>query len=588
MREADFLEALVCGFLVALSAALFVEYFGIADFGPQMFGIFIGGLALINFAILFLIAWPFRFSGVFVFFVIIMILGYAAYGPYASYLRGPMSQISESLSDMPEMAEKQMHCLMLIFTNPMAYQRECVFTKPRKLSEEKPEDFGLEITNFEIQPPEKEIYAGMPLQIWMTLENKGDYDATNVLINTDGGEYEVCENLKVLNASTHGHYSDRIKKGTNHYFSLTGRINDPWDEKVKCTYAKNKMVIGGTIKTTYSYNYKTESYLEIEAIRNTNETTPNFKVESAKVKAAPANILMYTFIPFIWEGAEGGFREGIIPVSLKNERKRGKIIFRGKYVHDNKLLAKDMISTGLKETYCNLVCETPACIAECVYSFMEEKNRRKYDHCAIVDSNGKEVDRLKDLNENECENTKIWANSSINGTYTGCFVYRKIDAKSQETCKEKGGKWDNTENVCVKLDKIEDIASEDLCKSLKTEIFYRVYGKYERSNYDQITVYVVGEEAKNYINLSCDKNAQNIVMCTNYGNDKVKLTWLNDDVDLNSGDVKLVYSGVKISLAGWPNKNRLKLNFGIKANATYRVEIERTNRLQIDNPHYTD
>jgi len=123
---------------------------------------------------------------------------------------------------------------------------------------------------------------------------------------------------------------------------------------------------------------------------------------------------------------------------------------------------------------------------------------------------------------------------------------------------------------------------------LKTEIFYRMYGKYERSNYDQITVYVVGEEAKNYINLSCDKNAQNIVMCTNYGNDKVKLTWLNNDLDLNSGDVKLVYSGVKISLAGWPNKNRLKLNFGIKANATYRVEIERTDRLQIDNPHYTD
>ncbi|MCD6274462.1 MAG: tripartite tricarboxylate transporter TctB family protein [Candidatus Aenigmarchaeota archaeon] len=587
MREADFLEALVCGFLVALSAALFVEYFGIADFGPQMFGIFIGGLALINFGILFLIAWPFRFSGVFVFFVIIMILGYAAYGPYASYLRGPMKQISESLSDMPEMAEKQMHCLMLIFTNPMAYQKECVLVKPRKLSEEKPENFGLEITNFEIQPPKKEIYAGMPLQIWMTLENKGDYDATNVLINSDGGEYEVCENLKVLNASAHGHYSDRIKKGTNHYFSLRGKINDPWDEKVKCTYAKNKMVIGGTIKTTYSYDYKTESYLEIEAIRNTNETTPNFRVESAKVKAAPANILMYTFVPFIWEGAEGSFREGIISVSLKNERKRGKIIFRGKYVHDSKLLAKDMISTALKETYCNLVCETPACIAECVYSFMEEKNR-KYDHCAIVDSNGKELDKLKDLNENECENTKIWVNSSIDGTYTGCFVYRKIDAKSQEKCKEKGGKWDNTENVCVKLDKIEDIVSEDLCKSLKTEIFYRVYGKYERSNYDQITVYVVGEEAKNYINLSCDKNAQNIVMCTNYGEDKVKLTWLNDDLDLNSGDVKLVYSGIKISLAKWPNKNRLKLNFGIKANATYRVEMERTDRLQIDNPHYTD
>jgi len=124
-------------------------------------------------------------------------------------------------------------------------------------------------------------------------------------------------------------------------------------------------------------------------------------------------------------------------------------------------------------------------------------------------------------------------------------------AKSQEKCKEKGGKWDNTENVCVKLDKIEDIVSEDLCKSLKTEIFYRVYGKYERSNYDQITVYVVGEEAKNYINLSCDKNAQNIVMCTNYGEDKVKLTWLNDDLDLNSGDVKLVYSGIKISLDFW-------------------------------------
>ncbi|RLJ02783.1 MAG: hypothetical protein DRP10_00185 [Candidatus Aenigmatarchaeota archaeon] len=524
MREADFLEALVCGFLVALTAALFVEYFGIADFGPQMFGIFIGGLALINFAILFLIAWPFRFSGMFVFFVIVMVLGYAAYGPYATYLRGPMSQISESLSGMPEMAEKQIHCLVLIFTNPMAYQRECVLTEQPPAPEEKPENFGLEITEFQMQP-RTEIYAGMPIQIWMTLENKGDYDAKNVEINTSGGKYEVCENLEVLNIkSINGDHSDKIRKETNHYFSLTGRINDPWDEKVKCTYAKNKMVIGGTIKTTYSYDYETESYLDIEVIKNVNETIPKFRVESAKEKAAPANILMYTFLPLIWEGAGEGFREGIIPISLKNERRKGTIVFRGKYEYKWFEGTLESIKNEMQDW-------TPL-------------GDYKYQYCVNKTNTSQKLDK--------CEKEEEGKNITIN-------------INNESACVECGG-----------------------------EPIYRRKGKRERNGteYDKIIIKPIGDVG-NYIELSCNKKLSEegkISSCSCVNNVcEIKYAGEKNDLKIKPGDDELLYTGLTLSLKkGLWKKEDPKLTFGIKAHATYRVEMEKSESLQIKNPHYTD
>jgi len=583
MREADFLEALVCGFLVALTAALFVEYFGIADFGPQMFGIFIGGLALINFAILFLIAWPFRFSGMFVFFVIVMVLGYAAYGPYATYLRGPMSQISESLSGMPEMAEKQIHCLVLIFTNPPAYQRECVLTEQQPAPEEKPENFGLEITEFQMQP-RTEIYAGMPIQIWMTLENKGDYDAKNVEINTSGGKYEVCENLEVLNIkSINGDHSDKIRKETNHYFSLTGRINDPWDEKVKCTYAKNKMVIGGTIKTTYSYDYETESYLDIEVIKNVNETIPKFREESAKEKSAPANILMYTFLPLIWEGAGEGFREGIIPISLKNERRKGTIVFRGKYEFKTfsiidfvNVIAPPvwLVKKGIEKT------------DDLINEGWNWKNER-YDMC-VVSTTGKEI---KDVKEDIC--VKLKGSPKLdNGNYTGiCKMETEIKLEENESCKDKGGKL--SENRCIVSKEIE-ISNKEDCENAKGEPIYKIRAKRIRKEgeYDKITIKPVGDVG-NYIELSCNKKLSEegkISSCSCVNNVcEIKYAGEKNDLKIKPDDDELLYTGLTLSLKkGLWKKEDPKLTFGIKAHATYRVEMEKSESLQIKNPHYTD
>ena len=513
------MKAVLCGFLIAFNTVLFLNYF--TDWQG------IVGMIVIDIAFVFLIGYPFEESQpmpVIALTVFLLILGYAAYGPYATYLRGPMSQISESLSDMPEMAKKQMHCLMLIFTNPMAYQRECVLTEQKKLPEEKPEDFGLEITNFEIQPPEKEIYAGMPMQIWMTLENKGDYDAKNVEINTSGGKYEVCENLEVLNIkSINGNYSDKIRKETNHYFSLTGRINDPWDEKVNCTYAKNKMIIGGTIKTTYSYDYETESYLDMEVIKNVNETIPKFRVESAKEKAAPANILMYTFLPLIWKGAGEGFRECIIPISLKNERRKGTIVFRGKYEYKWFEGALESIKNEIRDW-------TPL-------------GDYEYQYCVNKTNTSQEL--------NKCEKEEEGKNITIN-------------INNESSCVECGG-----------------------------EPIYRIRGKRDRNEieYDKIIIKPVGDVGK-YIRLSCNKKLSDedkISSCICVNNIcEIKYAGEKNDLKIEPGDKELLYTGLTLSLekVPWPKKD-LKFTFGIKSHATYMVEMEKSENLQIKNPHYT-
>ncbi len=522
MGKADFLEALICGFLVALTAALFVEYFGVADIG-KFIGVFAVGLMIVDFGILLLIAWPFRFSGVLVFFVITMILGYAAYGPYATYLRGPMGNIGESLSELPEMAEKQMHCLMLIFTNPMAYQQECVIRDQPLAPGEKPEDYGLEITNFETNfglQQKGEIYAGMPIQIWMTLENKGSYDATNVSIKTTGGKYDVCENLDVLNITgITGNYSDNIRKETDHYFSLTGSVNDPWTEE--CTYAKNKMLIGGTIKTTYSYDYQTESYLEIEAIKNINESKSKFKVNSAKEKAAPANTLMYTFVPLIWKGAGAGFKEGIIPISFKNERRGGKVTFRGKYEYN-------WFTGTLKSIEEELVGWTPL-------------GDYKYQYC-------------------------------VNKTN----ISQKLDE-----CEKDG----EEKNIIIN--------NESTCVECKGEPIYRKYGKKDRSEteYDKIAIKPVGD-VRDYIKLSCNKKSSEegkIGSCTCANNlCEIKYVGEKSDLEIKPNNEELLYGGLTVSLTGWPDEDTLDLNFGIKADATYRVEMEKKDNLKIKTPHYTD
>ena len=147
------MKSALCGFLIAFNTVLFMNYFlDIAVYGNN----WIVYLA-INAALILLVAYPFKEGGVIIITIIFLIFGYALYGPYAEYLAGPVEGIKESMSGMPELAEKQMHCMMLIFTNPMAYQQECGPDQDKGI-EEDPEDFGLEITDFEVQP-NLEVYA---------------------------------------------------------------------------------------------------------------------------------------------------------------------------------------------------------------------------------------------------------------------------------------------------------------------------------------------------------------------------------------------------------------------------------------------
>lgn len=654
MREEDFIEALLCGFLIALTSALIVEYFGVADVG--MFMGLAAGLIVINVILLLLVGWPFRLGGVVAIFVVTLILGYAAYGPYATYIREPMREMGESMKEFPILMEKQLHCLALIFTNPMAYQQECVLTDQEKVPEPGPsDDVGLEIVQFEVQP-EGEIYAGMPFQIWMTLDNMGDYDAENLIIITDGGEYEQCilEVLNISQDSIDGGVEDKLLPRRDHYYGVRGTINDPWE--TSCTYAKNKMIIGGVISTDYYYDYQTESYLEIEVIKNVDEVKPKFQVNSAKEKAAPANVLMYTFSPLIWENVGESFRQGIIPLSFKNERIGGSISFRGEYISNSVVLPESEINTlGWCEATCSEKMKGDAfCETDCISSFEEEK--KTYHHCAVM-LNGKEIYVLEGLKEDECKNTEIknlgsdasknWClaettieTSSGGGAetsseaapycngFSGSYTYQnslfgevtvdcstckfislegtcdcgpvgttgvesefiskqvlseKCEYSAPETSEESDSKETETDR------KTFEVGEGIPCDALTTESAYRVYGKYARDRYDTIKIYIVGDDVAGKVNLGCgDSSKDDLVKCTGGGN-SVELSWINNDVSLGPGETKFIYSGVTVSLGSgsWPNADGIDFNFGIKSDATYRVEMSSSESLRINNPHYT-
>ena len=598
MREADFLEAIVCGFLVALTAALFVEYFGIVDIGPHMFGIFIGGLALINFGILLLIGWPFRFSGVFIFFIITMVLGYAAYGPYAEYVRGPMDNIRESIKTTPGMMERQLHCLSLIMTDPRRYDAECGFDNQVVVPDEKPENYGFEITNFETLT--KDIYAGTFMQIETNFENKGDYPAKNVLIEIDGGSYRECDNVDVLNV-TGGkrRVLEEVKIGEVYNYRFKGKINDPWLKGVSCTYAKNKAFIGGNINLEYSYDYQTESYIDdLRAIRSSEEIDPKYEVKAAREKAAPGNVLMHTFSPLIWE--EESFREAMIPISFKNERVEGSLKFRG----INKTNTVELESGWSNEDWCKETCEKISedvleynCIEDCLNSItiMNET----YHYCKLKPDNKK----INGVNETFCRNSIVgYTEDPDTHDYAGCWA-GEDNSLGETSCKNAEDGIPlyrisegyigclNSSNKVIKIKKYLRNVDKDACMDKSLTPVYKVEGGYSRSCVDNITIYIVGNDGKTYVDLTCGEGSEDdLVSCSPVTGkeDTVVLRWKTGGISLNPGESKPVYSGVKLILKDFPdNANIKEINFGVKADATYRLGIVQNKGLTIYNLHYT-
>jgi len=624
MRGQSLLEAVFTGFLIALSALLFVEYFGVVDLGNISIGILVVDLILI-----FFVGVPGRSQGSIVILVILLVLGYAAYGPYATYLREPMNNIREGMQQAPSIVGEQIHCLTLLMTNPMQYTRECTMGEQQKAHGEKPEDLGIEITNFELQP-ESEIYAGMPLQLWFTLENKGDYTARNLIIRATGSKYENCE-YEILNLTPDEKikFKDNLKPGETYYYGINGITVDPW--KDGCNYAEYKSVIGGNIEVAYSYEYKTESFLNVEVIKNLNETTPRFRIESAKEKAAPANILMYTFIPLIWEGATESYKKVLIPVSFKNERRDGKITYRGKLVHNTVYLKE-----GENEIeWCNRTCKEilePGCneknINDCKDDVkIVDLNESTYSYCALVSEN--RFISLSGLNPTDCNNT--FTSRPINDENSqDCIAYKALPKVSDKSeCGDNNRIWcnrscinairnnytskslsvpsvlSNADELCLVI--VTEVESSDLndCLSLNSTKFYRIYGNYSRNKFDVISIYVVGKLVQKSVELKCGDAESEVVVCCddnakvvnkecdsskNYNDLTVDLVWRENALELDPGEKKFVYSGVYLSLkqGDWPSEFGKSFNFGIKADATYKVEIDKSEYIRINNPHYTE
>ncbi len=582
------MKSALCGFLIAFNTVLFMNYF----LDINIYGGSLLWFGLIDAALILLVAYPFREGGVIAITIIFLVFGYALYGPYAEYLAGPVSGIKESMSDMPELAEKQMHCMMLIFTNPMAYQQECG-PDQEKVIEEDPEDFGLEIVDFEVLP-DIEIYAKMPIQIRTVLENMGDYPAINVMISSVGEKFRNCE-VEVLNISkVSGESIDNLRLGQTHHYNMMGKVNDPWKGDGECIYAQNKMGLDGTIETTCSYDYQTESYLELEAVRNMNEVK-KFEVVSAREKAAPANVLMFTFIPLIWkliedgeEGSVEGYREAIIPISFQNERQKDKIGLRGENLYYTVYMDNDHEAS----VWCNEVCSEvnePECMTDCLASYSKEDS--KPHHCEEYATG----ELLKGVPIDTCGSYR-GAPSYNSEEYVSCTMREEIAASGEDDCKNKTGtaitNQDGSYWFCAnsKDKKISIKFSEELdCKLARGVVIYEVEGNYKRGSGDKITLSIVGEQAKEFVELRCDDSIEvsedDVVRCDEVDGE-INLVWLNNDLELKKGEKRFVYSGVIISLNDWPEEST-KMNFGVKSHATYRVTITKTNTFKVNNPYYT-
>ncbi len=586
MKGQGFLEAILTGFLISLSSFLFVEYFGVMDLGK--FGPFVAGLFVVNFILLLFIGVPGKLYGTSVVLVILLVLGYAAYGPYAEYLRGPMDDISEGMETAPGTIEHQIHCLSLLTTDPMSYQTECVAPDQRRAEEENPEDYGFEMLDFRTSTGD--IYASMPLQAQTNFENKGDYNAENVLIKVTGGEYRECE-TEVFNLT-----GEKIKKlytigpEETYNFRFKGKINDPWSKDVDCGYAKNKASIGGKINLEYAYDYQTESYIDkLRAIRNTEETDPRFDINSAREKAAPGNVLMLTFGPLIW--SEESFQDSNIQVGFKNERVNGDVIFRG----ESEKAIVIMNEIWNKEKWCEEFCKgvlEPGCNEENTSGCTNdvEKVKSIYSYCEITPI-GETINKEEEF----CNKAVVGFTKKEDGTYSDCKAGEPIDVSNETECNESenGTPIYNSVGYEACLNKSTDLEidvdGQAQCNESSANSMYEVKGKY--TGYpDKITIYIVGEKGKEFVDLACGEDESEFVDCSDIDEeDKVELKRKKGRYELGSGEKQFLYSGVELSLTGFPtNLNIKEINFGVKSDATYRVKMIESKELTIHNPHYFD
>ncbi len=390
MTAENFLSGLIAGILIALTAAIFIQYFGVSAWDPLL------AFAIINIAFLIFVGIPFKLSGTTVFTIAILFLGYLAYGPYSGYLQPIFYKAGKTFNQIPANVEKTVHCLTLLFTNPMAYTKECVTTKPRTAPKEKPEYANaLEATKFQIIP--KKLYPGSAVSVAMQLENKGDFDAKNVSVRLYSGKYTRCD-LNVLDLTKTEEFNlGTLKKGSVKFISNEGFVNNPWGEdlkgkivkydelncstkkaynvsiklenifvgyenytecslkcsnttpseiscldwkctntsvewdctkKMKCDYVKHKLTTTGTVGFEVEYRYKTESFTPIKLIKEI-----NFQKEESALGEVETSYVKSAPAAIILTTRKALVKESLgldratVTVSLKNRKGNSKIIF---------------------------------------------------------------------------------------------------------------------------------------------------------------------------------------------------------------------------------------------------------------------
>jgi len=542
--------AVICGLIIACMTLLFLHYFH--DWNGLV------GMVIVDLVLILVVAYPARrpMMAVGILALLVLPAAYLDYGPYAAYIVGPIEKITGdgSIAAIPKMAEKNFHCVVILMTNPMAYEQECVLSEQQKAPEEAATISGIEITRY-TSMPEKEIYPYGSLELYITFENEGDYVARNftVVTNTSSGAtYRVCQESIFKDLITNGRkYEPAVKKGQTLEYRIVGKVADPWiQEDERCTYAINKKLIDASIKTNFTYDYGTESSLTFEIARSLN-LTDHRDVVSALEKSAPMTILMHTFSPISW--SEKDFSNRTMYIRLKHDYDEGIMTFRGKYEFRDVVRIGSVIYETLEDYQKNLPVSKE-------WEWVGQIET--YDYCV-----------------NKTDTSQIFT-----------------DARTAEDCIKKY-------MVCVdKTDVSQTISAVNAsdCEAKDGQPVYRegepVYkarAKKTRNDgdFDELIVWPIDSGTSEYINLSCGGNMSEETdsggcICEN-NLCKIRYVGGQGDLKLSKGDDKLLYTNLMVEVTGFPEDsiaNTIKVS--LHANATYNVAYERKITLNVLNPHY--
>ncbi|MGC9310526.1 MAG: hypothetical protein ACP5E4_02255 [Candidatus Aenigmatarchaeota archaeon] len=556
--ERSTLAAVVCGSLIAFVTVLFWNYFHDWSLFDFLFSADIIGMIIVDLFLVFLIAYPAKkpVRNVIVLIIIMLMLGYLNYGPYESYVVGPLEGLKDSgLRDIPSMMGNAFHCITILFTNPMAFTTECELGgETKKAPEEAPQPVGIEITEKGIL--QDEIYPDYPLEFQIRFENLGDYIARNVTVVTNissgDAKYRVCEEEIFKDATSNG-YKDfgDIKPKHIEYYRLFGKVADPWTSD-ECTYATNKKSITAKIKTKLSYDYATESNLKIDVVRSFNETH-EVGLNSELAKSAPLTIKMFTLSPYSW--LDEDFRTKTIDLRLQHEYADGVMKFRGMYEFDTFY----RLGETAYELAEDVLAESPVDFENWEWTGRDEH----YDFCV------NKTDPTQELEASDAEECVK--------KYLGCVDSsgNLDDSISEADCDSSGGEKRYQEGEPVYKARAKKVRPEGA--------------------YDEITVFIVGEDNAEFVNLSCQGNSSGVsgiggCVCKEEGEShvcKIRYVGPKGDLEISKGDRTEILYPLQVNVTGFPGQSAVNsFTFDLHANATYSFEYSMAQDLTVMNPHY--